>query len=139
MVACQQPPRRLPARTPPLATPERHAVQTPRLHTHTHGTRSFESPIQIASHPATQPRACRIQTSDSNDPPLLPAPALRPPLPPLALARARRRRRAAMETLMVDRVHSSLRLFMHRNAVFLCAPLRAVPLRGSCPAPRPSV
>ncbi|KAJ1259952.1 hypothetical protein BS78_10G194700 [Paspalum vaginatum] len=30
-----------------------------------------------------------------------------------------------METLMVDRVHSSLRLFMHRNAVFLCERLCA--------------
>jgi hypothetical protein len=31
----------------------------------------------------------------------------------------------AMETLMVDRVNSSLRLFMHRNAVFLCERLCA--------------
>uniref|UniRef100_A0A0D3GIR7 Cdc23 domain-containing protein n=1 Tax=Oryza barthii TaxID=65489 RepID=A0A0D3GIR7_9ORYZ len=30
-----------------------------------------------------------------------------------------------METLMVDRVHGSLRLFMHRNAVFLCERLCA--------------
>jgi hypothetical protein len=30
-----------------------------------------------------------------------------------------------METLMVDRVHNSLRLFMHRNAVFLCERLCA--------------
>ncbi|KAF0931453.1 hypothetical protein E2562_004577 [Oryza meyeriana var. granulata] len=30
-----------------------------------------------------------------------------------------------METLMVDRVHSSLHLFMHRNAVFLCERLCA--------------
>ncbi|KAL5199684.1 hypothetical protein ABZP36_020887 [Zizania latifolia] len=30
-----------------------------------------------------------------------------------------------METLMVDSVHSSLRLFMHRNAVFLCERLCA--------------
>lgn len=30
-----------------------------------------------------------------------------------------------METLMVDRVHSSLRLFMHRNAIFLCERLCA--------------
>ncbi|CAL5041891.1 unnamed protein product [Urochloa decumbens] len=30
-----------------------------------------------------------------------------------------------METLMVDRVHSSLRLFLHRNAVFLCERLCA--------------
>ncbi|XP_062229283.1 cell division cycle protein 27 homolog B-like isoform X2 [Phragmites australis] len=30
-----------------------------------------------------------------------------------------------METLMADRVHSSLRLFMHRNAVFLCERLCA--------------
>ncbi|XP_039838569.1 cell division cycle protein 27 homolog B-like isoform X2 [Panicum virgatum] len=30
-----------------------------------------------------------------------------------------------METLMVDHVHSSLRLFMHRNAVFLCERLCA--------------
>nr|CAB3468448.1 unnamed protein product [Digitaria exilis] len=32
---------------------------------------------------------------------------------------------AAMETLMVDRIHSSLRLFMHRNAIFLCERLCA--------------
>lgn len=30
-----------------------------------------------------------------------------------------------METLMVDRVHSSLRLFMYRNAIFLCERLCA--------------
>nr|CAD1831302.1 unnamed protein product [Ananas comosus var. bracteatus] len=30
-----------------------------------------------------------------------------------------------METLMVDRIHSSLRLFMHRNAIFLCERLCA--------------
>ena len=43
-----------------------------------------------------------------------------------------------METLMVDRVHSSLRLFMHRNAVFLCERLCAqFPSEVAAP-PRPS-
>jgi hypothetical protein len=51
---------------------------------------------------------------------LLCATATAPVTPSPALAGG-----AAMETLMVDRVNSSLRLFMHRNAVFLCERLCA--------------
>ena len=41
-----------------------------------------------------------------------------------------------METLMVDRVHGSLRLFMHRNAVFLCERLCAqFPSEVAAPPP----
>ncbi|KAI4997790.1 hypothetical protein ZWY2020_053132 [Hordeum vulgare] len=43
-----------------------------------------------------------------------------------------------METLMVDRVHSSLRLFMNRDAVFLCerlCPPRNTPSRPPRPPP----
>ncbi|KAI4988074.1 hypothetical protein ZWY2020_029704 [Hordeum vulgare] len=36
-----------------------------------------------------------------------------------------------METLMVDRVHSSLRLFMNRDAVFLCERLCPPPPRNT--------
>nr|CAB3470893.1 unnamed protein product [Digitaria exilis] len=58
-----------------------------------------------------------------------------------SLARSRPPRsppRAAMETLMVDRIHSSLRLFMHRNAIFLCERLCAqFPSEVSAAAPRP--
>ncbi|WVZ79371.1 hypothetical protein U9M48_026953 [Paspalum notatum var. saurae] len=101
------------------ATPgqERHAIQTPWLCLHTHSFR--RSSPQSKSHDAPRKprkRACWIQTT----------PALRPPpaAPPhLALAAAAGRR--WMETLMVDRVHSCLRLFMHRNAVFLCERLCA--------------
>jgi hypothetical protein len=51
---------------------------------------------------------------------LLCATATAPVTPSPALAGG-----AAMETLMVDRVNSSLRLFMHSNAVFLCERLCA--------------
>ncbi|KAI5001836.1 hypothetical protein ZWY2020_026486 [Hordeum vulgare] len=45
---------------------------------------------------------------------------------------------AAMETLMVDRVHSSLRLFMNHDVVFLCeglCPPRNTPSRPARPPP----
>ncbi|KAI4977858.1 hypothetical protein ZWY2020_014412 [Hordeum vulgare] len=44
-----------------------------------------------------------------------------------------------METLMVDRIHSSLRLFMNRDAVFLCERVCPPPPPRSTPSrpPRP--
>ncbi|XP_066307629.1 cell division cycle protein 27 homolog B-like isoform X7 [Miscanthus floridulus] len=96
---------------------------TRRRHTHGHSSRSNPSNRIAAktkslldSNDRTLPCCnCRLRFGHHT------SPRSRPP----ARARRRRRRRAAMETLMVDRVHSSLRLFMHRNAIFLCERLCA--------------
>lgn len=116
----------------PLATPERHRANDFKCHTLTptpRKTNRFESQIQIAA------KRARL---DSNAPPpcLCSATATAP-----SVARPRSPAAPAMETLMVDRVHSSLRLFMHRNAVFLCERLCAqfpseVPPLASLSLPR---
>ncbi|KAI4970390.1 hypothetical protein ZWY2020_001304 [Hordeum vulgare] len=66
------------------------------------------------------------------------APARAAPPPPTPPRRGRGSGGRAMETLMVDRVHSSLRLFMNHEAVFLCerlCPPRNTPSRPPCPLP----
>lgn len=117
-----------------------------KRHTHSHQRaqaqaqtpiRSSESPIQ--KNQKSQHNTKKKKKSPSNLTQPLPSPPPRfkrcPPSPPAAARRRSSPTRiaaaaaagalAAMETLMVDRVHGSLRLFMHHNAVFLCERLCA--------------
>ncbi|KAG6469597.1 hypothetical protein ZIOFF_070527 [Zingiber officinale] len=83
--------------------------------------------LPFLSLPSIALRSASSSTGAADLPSALPAFSPRSPPSRRLLPEVQRRRRwrAAMETLMVDRVQNSLRFFMHRNAIFLCERLCA--------------